>query len=531
MENSAIAGLKPEIVWKYFWDVAQVPRPSFEEDQIMDWLKQWAKDHGLEYKEDGTKNLVIKKPGSGGGESAPPVCIQCHTDMVCCKVPELEHDFKTDSIKMVRDGNWITADRTTLGADDGIGVAYALALLDQPDGTKLPPLECLFTVREEADMGGIIGLDAGLVTARLAINVDTEQWGNIYIGSAGHATNPIRIHVGMEAAPAAHVALKLAVSGLQGGHSGVNINEERGNANVFVIRLVDALMGAVPGARLASMTGGEAFNALTRDAEAVVTVAAAEEEAARAALGKCFEELVEEYGRMEEAMKLDVTAPEGAVEAVMGEADGRRFVQLASLIPHGIQKWSHSVKDLVETSNNLGIIRVAEGEAQAGGKVTYEFGTMCRSMLSHGVSTFQSKLRKITALTGAELQQGDVLPGWTPNPDSPLLEITKDVMWKMNDGEEPWVGAIHAGLECGMMAAKMPGLDVISVGPTITGAHSPDERVEIDSVGHCWELLLRVLARIVEKYGSGSHPGLAGMVRRSSSARRSFTSKHECMHH
>ncbi|KAL0048560.1 hypothetical protein WJX82_005889 [Trebouxia sp. C0006] len=460
MPESAVQGLQPQALWNYFHDLTQIPRPSKFEDKVIAYLQQFATQRKLDYKQDSTGNMVIKRPGSGGGEAAPTVVIQGHIDMVCEKNNDVQHDFHKDPLKLIKKGDWLKAEGTTLGADNGIGVAAALALLDMPASAKLPPLECLFTIDEETGLTGAFGLDGSLLTGRTLLNLDTEDWGEIFIGCAGGGDSILELPVQLELVPKTHShPQELKISGLMGGHSGLNISEDRGNAVVLAALVLQALVKGHPDVRIISLTAGDKRNAIAREASAILEVPSGE---ARLLVQQLVSQqalsLKDEYGHLEKDMAIHIyDHPERSPNAMTLDSQ-TKLLTLLSTLPHGVIKWSHAVPGLVETSNNLAAVKP---------------GTAGDS-------------------------EDKAYPGWAPNPSSPVLQVTKDAFQQLL-GKEPKVAAIHAGLECGIIGEKVPGMDAVSYGPTITGAHSPDEQVNIGTVKPFWDVTLKILEALADK--------------------------------
>ena len=484
---SAVSGLEPSTLWNNFAALSRIPRPSKQEEQVLAWLQEFAAARGLESQQDETGNIVIRRPGSAGGESAPAVVIQSHVDMVCEKNSDVEHDFTSDPISLLRDGEWLTADGTTLGADNGIGVATALALLEMEEGAKLPPLECLFTVDEETGLTGAFALDGALLQGRTMLNLDTEEWGAICIGCAGGGDSQISLPVTYEGAPGDFLSFQLAVEGLKGGHSGVDIHEYRANAIVLLASVLVPLAGM--GARIVSVQGGDKTNAIPREAFATLLLPPEAMADAQIAVAGRTESLRSEYGSLEKDMRVSLVGLEDApAECLSAEAQGN-LMGLLRTLPHGALKYSHTIPGLVETSNNLASVAPVDGN--------YLVVCSSRSSIMEALEDIRLRIASMATMCGATTTRTGTYPGWQPNPDSPVLKRLKRI-YAAQLGEEPEVGAIHAGLECGVIGERAPGMDMVSFGPTITGAHSPDERVEIPSVEKFWNLLLELLAELAE---------------------------------
>jgi dipeptidase D len=393
------------------------------------------------------------------------------------------HDFLRDPLSPVLKEGWLVAENTTLGADNGIGVALALAVLASRDLAH-GPIEALFTLDEEQGMGGALGLAPGLLQGRYLINLDTEEWGEFYMGCAGGVDVNIRRRYQSEALPARMVVSRLALTGLQGGHSGAEIHCGRGNANKLLLRVLVEL-GQACDLRLIRFNGGTARNALAREAFAVVAWPQEEQARAQALLDRVQQTLRLELAGVDAAVTLTATPAPGA--SVMTRADQKLLLSALHAAPHGVRSMSHRLDGVVETSNNLGVIDLADGELQA--------NLMVRSLLDSGTWMLAQEIRSLFSLIDAEVEFEGAYPGWTPNPDSVLLALCREV-YQREYQQESGIKVIHAGLECGIIAAKYPQLDMVSFGPDIRGAHAPGERVNVAAVGRVWHLLQAVLAAI-----------------------------------
>jgi dipeptidase D len=479
----AFLNLEPPIVWAHFATLCCMPRQSKHEDSLREHLRQWAQGLGLTTFVDAAGNLIVRKPASGGYEHLPGMVLQGHLDMVCQKNSDSNHDFTRDPIRPVLQDGWMSAPGTTLGADNGIGVALALAVLEDPD-LRHGPIEALFTVDEEAGMGGAQGLQPGVLQGRLMLNLDTEEWGEFYLGCAGGLDVNVSRLGQAEPVPSGHAAFKLALRGLRGGHSGVNIHEERGNAIKLLVRVLQGLSADVP-LRLASLQGGTARNALPREAFATITVPLAQAEALSARL-KAWQVLLQrELEGVESHLTLHADAAQ--VEWVLSLADQERWLQTLHAAPHGVHRMSQSVPGVVETSNNLGMVDLQPSNGSC--------NFMVRSLVDSAAQALADEIVSLFALSGTDAECSGHYPGWTPNPASPLLAVCQQV-YQREFGAASKVQVIHAGLECGIIAAKYPGIDIVSFGPTIRGAHAPGEAVEVASVARTWQLLTAILEAI-----------------------------------
>jgi len=486
---SIIDGFEPKNLWKHFEDITKIPRPSKHEEKILQYLKKFANERNLEMREDSTGNIVVIRPGSNGGENAPVIVIQSHVDMVCEKNRDCNHDFMKDPLKLYTDGDWLKAEGTTLGADNGIGVAAALSLLDMPTDCKLPPLECLFTVDEETGLTGAFALNGDIIKGRTMLNLDTEDWGEICIGCAGGGDSSIDLNVDYQDTPSDFLSFQLSVEGLMGGHSGVDIHEGRGNAIVFLASIIDALQNSMD-CRIVSLQGGDKHNAIPREAFATVVVSPEAMSNAQIIVSKREQGLIKEFGSKEKNLRITFAGLDDAPEKTLASNSQKALIGLLRTIPHGVLKYSHDVEGLVETSNNLAAVKLVGGN--------YNIVSSTRSSISDALELQRERIALMSKAYGAKVEQDEAYPGWAPNLNSSILETTSKIYAELLDGE-PNVCAIHAGLECGVIGEKVNGMDMISFGPTIKGPHSPDERVDIPSVKKFWELLLRILEELAEK--------------------------------
>jgi dipeptidase D len=477
----ALSALAPSAVWRHFATLCSIPRASKAEGAVRDAVESWARGRGLATRVDGVGNLVIRKPARSGREAAHGVILQCHLDMVTQKNSDSAHDFSRDPIRAVVQDGWVVAPETTLGADNGLGVALALAALED-ETLAHGPLEVLLTIDEETGMTGAHGLEPHALEGRLMLNLDTEEWGEFYLGCAGGIDVDVTETLRPEPVPAGHVARSLCVRGLQGGHSGINIHEGRGNA---IRALVGVLQRLGDGIRLAKLDGGTARNAIPREATAVVvmSVEAASKLTARLEVEQA--RLRRELGDKEAGLEL-VSAP-AAAELLVPVDAAQRWLDALGTAPFGVARMSADVPGVVETSNNLGVVRLAPDKGHANlmvrSLVDAEFLALGRAIAAH----FEAR--------GIPAQLSGEYPGWKPNPSSKLLSTCQQA-YRDTFHADSHVRVIHAGLECGIIGAKYPGLDTVSFGPTIRGAHAPGERVEIASVGNCYRLLCTILERV-----------------------------------
>jgi dipeptidase D len=483
MSNPVFSGLQPASVWAHFATLCAVPRASKQEAGLRDRLLQWATGRGLNAAVDAAGNLIVRKPATVGREQAPGVVLQAHLDMVCQKNADSPHDFSRDPIvPELRDG-WLVTEKTTLGADNGIGVALILAVLED-DSLAHGPLEALLTVDEEAGMGGARGLAPGVLQGRLMLNLDTEDWGEFYLGCAGGLDVNVTRHAASEPVPGGHVARRIVLRGLRGGHSGVDIHEERGNAIKLLVRVLRELEAGFA-LRLSELKGGTARNALPREASALMLVPEAVADRLADTVAALAAQLRAELRGVDDGLSIEL-AP-GEAGAVMALAEQEVWLASLHAAPHGVHRMSRQVPGVVETSNNLGIVDLGP----SGGSCNF----MVRSLLESGSLALADEIGSLWALSGTPVEKEGFYPGWAPNPASPLLKLCQTV-YRRDFGADSKVQVVHAGLECGIIGAKYPGMDTVSFGPTIRGAHAPGERLEIASVDKCWRLLTAILAAI-----------------------------------
>jgi dipeptidase D len=484
--KDAIANMEPKDVWQNFYEVTQIPRPSGHDEQIRAFLVQFGQDLGLETSVDEVGNVLIRKPAAPGMENRIGVVLQAHMDMVPQADPGVVHDFTTDPIQAYVEGEWVKAEGTTLGADDGIGIAVALAVL-QSQTLAAGPIEALFTVDEETSMAGANGLLPGVLEGRTYINLDSEEEGTFTIGSAGGVNVDVEFAYAETAVPPGMAAYTLTVRGLKGGHSGVDINLGRGHAVKLLVRFLRS--APTYGLRLAGLEGGTATNAIPREASALVCIPVSQTDA--------FLKAVEEY---QSVVQLELAAVEPdlhvlAVPAVlpamvMDETVQRTLVDALDATPQGVMRMSDAVPGLVETSTNMGIVQSLAGEA--------DVACYLRSSIGSSLDDLAGMMSSVWDLAGVEVIISGRYDGWAPNADSPILALMQEVYENMY-GEPAEVMAVHAGLECGTVVAKYPGMDAISIGATSLNIHSPTEALNIASVKKLTDFLFEVLQRVPEK--------------------------------
>lgn len=480
-----LKNLSPQPLWNYFEDICQIPRPSKKEEKITRFLLDFAERNKFEARQDEIGNVLICKPATSGRENDQVVILQSHVDMVCEKNSETRHNFETDAIKPFIDDGWVRAEGTTLGSDDGIGMAAQMAVLTATDLSH-GPLECLFTVDEETGLSGAFALKPGFLSGQTLLNLDSEDEGELFIGCAGGIDTIGTLKFTPEVVPAGSYAIRLEVKGLQGGHSGDDINKNRGNANKILNRfLMDA--DRQFNLRIADFNGGNLRNAIAREAFAVVVVPHAQKEILVVEWNVFASEMEFEYERSEDKLNMhhqSVNLP----EFVMDRESQGRLLKLISGCPHGVLEMSSRMTGMVETSTNLASVKFSDQNEIV---VT----TSQRSEIDSRKYMAAEMVESVMLLAGFSVAHSDGYPGWTPNPDSEVAKITAD-SYKKLFGNDPLVKSIHAGLECGLFLEKYPELDMVSFGPTIRGAHSPDERISIETVDKFWKLLVDTLENI-----------------------------------
>jgi dipeptidase D len=484
-----VSDLEPCPLWQHFDAILAIPRPSKQEERARRYVVDEAEKRGLRWRQDATGNVVVEKPASPGREGAPIVVLQGHLDMVTEKNSGTVHDFDRDPIVPRREGDWVKATGTTLGADNGIGAAAMLAVMTSDDLVH-GPLELLFTVDEETGLTGVLALDPEAIAlrGRRLLNLDSEEEGAVTIGCAGGSASHLTLALETAPAPAGTMALEVKLSGLKGGHSGMEIHLQRGNAVKLLARALLAALQQTP-FHLAAFQGGNKHNALPREATARVVVPADARNAFAAAVERETAAIQDEIRTADPDLKIEITeAP--AAERVWTPAASRKTLDLLNALPHGVQAMSNDIPGLVETSLNVATATSTDG--------ALAILISIRSSVASAMRDTKRRLRAIAELAGAEVQETEGYSGWKPNPASPLLGIFRQVHQRVA-GSNPELKAVHAGLECGVLGEKFPGMDMISFGPVIQGAHSPDERVEVESVGRFWELLKATLRELADR--------------------------------
>ena len=484
---SEITQLSPKAVWHFFDQICSIPHPSKYEEQLAQYIVSFAQAEGLDVRRDNTGNVIIKKPATAGMENRKGVVLQAHIDMVPQKNEDTVHDFTQDPILPFIDGEWVTATGTTLGADNGMGMATCLAILAAKD-IEHGPLEILLTIDEETGMTGAFGLEAGWLEGDILLNTDSEQEGEVYMGCAGGVDVALTIDIQREAIPAEHQAIKLVVKGLKGGHSGCDIHTGRGNANKIMARFLVGHANELD-LRLNNFIGGSLRNALPREATVIATLPAANIDKLNALFAHYQQIVSAELGHVETDITLFTEAC-ALPSDVMVLADQTRLMHTLNVCPNGVIRMSDDIEGVVETSLNMGVITT---EAN-----TVTILCLIRSLIDSGRSYVEGMLQSLAALTGAQCDVSGAYPGWKPDADSEIMQVFRDTYQQMY-GNKPNIMVIHAGLECGLFKEPYPEMDMLSFGPTIKFPHSPDEKVKIDTVQMFWDQMLAILKNIPVK--------------------------------
>ncbi len=482
---NGIEKLTPADIWKYFAEILQIPRPSKKEEKIIEYLIKFGKEHKLETLQDEAGNIIIRKPATKGMENRISVVLQSHMDMVCEKNSDVTHDFNSDPINAYVDGTWVRAKGTTLGADDGIGMAAQLALLaskDVPHG----PLECLFTVDEETGLTGAFEIQPDFIKSKILLNLDSEDEGELFIGCAGGMDTEITFAYDTEKVPSDFKPFRLSITGLKGGHSGDDIDKGLGNSIKIINRFLWKGSNKYD-LRISELEGGNLRNAIPREAFATFLIHKDDEENMMEFYDQYKNDIFGELSAVEPNLKIEIKETE-MPQWVIDEPTQFDLLNSLYACPHGVIAMSHSIPGLVETSTNLASIKFIQDNQIL---VT----TSQRSSTSSSKVDVGNMVQSVFRLANANVVHTSGYPGWTPNTNSTILSITKSSYQKLF-GAEPVVRAIHAGLECGLFLEKYPNLDMISFGPTIKGAHSPDERLDIETTDKFWKLLVDVLGNI-----------------------------------
>ena len=483
--SSPLASLQPSVLWKHFDALRCIPRPSGHEEAAMAHLRSWAESRGLAHRGDAVGNLVIYVPGTKGREKAPAVILQGHVDIVAEKDKSTDFDFLKDPIEVVVEGDWVVAPRTTLGADNGIGVAAAQAVADDATVSH-GPLELLFTVDEESALTGATNVEGSLLTGRTLLNLDSEEDGTLFVGCAGGCTTDLVFDLSPSASPQDWTELEINVAGLKGGHSGIAIHENRGNA---IKILAEVLSGAVARGpvRLVRIEGGNKHNAIPREASAAIAVPAGSAAGVEELAAAVVRDTLQEIGRIDPDLRIEVRPVEGR-NASASQPTTTRLVRLLQALPHGALVMSGDIPGLVETSTNLAVASTADGRV--------EIVTSSRSSVAPALRKVLDQIRAVGELGGAAVSERNAYPGWQPNMASPLLALCRST-WKQLHGAEAHVTAVHAGLECGVINERLGGgVDMISFGPWLEGVHAPGEKVNWKTVQRFFAFLSVMLDRL-----------------------------------
>ena len=477
--------LKPACVFKQFARINQIPRPSKKEEKMIEFLKNFGNELGLETKVDETGNVLIRKPATKGYENAPTLILQSHMDMVCEKLVDKEFDFDKDPIETYIDGEWMRAKGTTLGADDGIGCAIEMAILEADD-LEHGPIECVFTRDEETGLTGAEGMKAGFMTGDMLINLDSEDEGQIFVSCAGGRNTTATFNISREAAPQGWFFLRAQLKGLIGGHSGDDINKKRANSIKILARFLYQTQERY-GLRLASMNAGKLHNAIPRDGEIVFAVPADKKENVKADWNVFAAVVEEEYHVTEKNMQWTMQSAEA--QEVIAEETGRKIIQSLQAVHNGVLSMcqDEEIAWLVETSSNVASVETFDN--------TVKIVASQRSNVMSALDNMAATIKATFQLAGAAVVQGEGYPAWKMNPDSKLTKLAVETYRELF-GKDPLVLGIHAGLECGLFSEKYPHLDMVSFGPTLRGVHSPDERLYIPTVEMVWKHLTEIMKRL-----------------------------------
>lgn len=488
MLATVIDGLEPPTLWKRFYEISQVPRPSKGEDRIRLYLRNFAGARNLRMKEDKVGNIVIYVEPTAGYEKTPTVVLQSHVDMVCEKNKETIHDFNNDPIQLTREGDWIKAAGTTLGADNGIGVAASLAVATDYE-LDHGPLELLFTVDEETGLTGANSLQPGYIKGKYLLNLDTEEDGAFYVGCSGGMDTAGTFDIELTKLKNGFIPYSISIGGLKGGHSGINIGEKRANA----IKLLGLLLNELStfDYKIGNISGGSKRNAIPREAETIIFIKPEDDAKIRELINSFSLASVLEFKGTDDGIKISFEKIDGELSNdVFEDQFSKRVLNTILALPHGAVSISSEIEGLVETSTNLATLTLNEN------KLT--IGTSQRSSIESAKKNIAAVVRSVFNLASAEIKVSDGYPGWQPNLDSKLLKIAKKAFYNTFN-TDPELKAVHAGLECGILGDKYPGIEMISFGPTIEGAHSPDERVNIPTVERFYSLLQAILTEIGKK--------------------------------
>ncbi|MBU9818911.1 beta-Ala-His dipeptidase [Rahnella sp. BCC 1045] len=484
---SELSQLSPQPLWDIFAKICSIPHPSYHEEALAKHIVEWAQEKGIHAERDEVGNILLRKPATKGMENRKAVALQAHLDMVPQKNNDTVHDFTKDPIQPLIEDGWVKARGTTLGADNGIGLASALAVLAD-ESVEHGPLEVLLTMTEETGMAGAFGLQPNWLQSEILINTDSETEGEIYMGCAGGIDFTATLPLSREAVPAGFTTLKLTLKGLKGGHSGADIHLGLGNASKLLVRFLSEHADTL-GLRLLDFTGGTLRNAIPREAIATLAIAADKADALKAAAQEFLATIQFELSAVEKKIAFVVEAAESTAKALSKDSQGK-FIALLNATPNGVIRMSDDVKGVVETSLNVGVVTMKDDEVA--------INSLIRSLIDSGKEYVVSMLKSLSELAGAKSLAKGSYPGWKPEPSSPVMTLVRET-YETLFSKTPNIMVIHAGLECGLFKKPYPDMDMVSIGPTITGPHSPDEQVEIASVELYWKLLTALLKAIPER--------------------------------
>lgn len=485
--GNVLSGLEPKIVWEFFEEILQHPHPSKKEEKLANYLKGWAKDNNYEIQEDAIGNFVIRKPATPGMEDRKPIVIQGHIDMVCEKNSDVEFDFENDAIQPYIDGDWVKAKGTTLGADNGLGIAMGMAIMN--GDIPHPDMELLCTLDEETGLTGAMQLGTELLKGDILINLDSEEDGHFTIGCAGGQNTSGTFFYEQDAIPGSHSKhYKIGVKGCMGGHSGIEIHDGRANALKLLNRLLWDLTKKFD-IRLSSLNAGSAHNAIPREAFAIITAPADNEHFNMTKFIEDFDKMLKEEWQSKEK-NIEVICENSKADKVMSKDFQKRLIDSLYLMPHGPERYSPDIEGLVQTSTNLAKIETRANELFV--------LTSQRSSVESEKTDMANVVRTSIEVGGGVAKHGDGYPAWEPNMDSPILKTAIKIFEEIFD-KEPVIEAIHAGLECGLIGEKYPHMDMLSFGPNLADVHSPDEKVQISTVQNCWKLLVEVIKNTPKK--------------------------------
>ena len=482
---TVIENLEPKLVWKHFDEICKIPHCSKNEEKIREYIVNFAKEKNLEYKIDEIGNVVISKPATSGMEGKTGVILQGHMDMVCEKNSDVTFDFLKDAIKLKnKTDDIIVADGTTLGADNGIGVAMSLAILE--DNTlKHGPVEALFTVDEETGLTGAFALEADMLKGKIMLNLDSEDFGVLTVGCAGGGDTQIKLPISKQETTGDYDAITIKISGLRGGHSGVDIHEQRGNAVKLLTRMLWKAHGNYD-FYISEMKGGDKHNAIPRESYATILVDKSNKNQFVESLKAEEKYILEEIKPIDPNFKVNVEGADN-IQTTLTKESQTKVLNLLHGLPHGVEKMNYDIPNLVETSTNLATISFNDKNARI------QLST--RSSLTTELQNLRDKINAVAKLSGADVEEGDCYPGWKPDLSSNILKVSQKIFKDMYN-KEPIIEAIHAGLECGIIGEKFPGMDMISIGPTIKYPHSPDEELHISTVEKTYKYVLKILEEI-----------------------------------